>query len=75
MEKDDDEMKGEIEERLVNDEYKIWKKNTPFLYDLVITHALEWPSLTIEWLPNREESRKDYSVEDDFGDSHIREQA
>lgn len=22
----------EMEERLVNDEYRIWKKNTPFLY-------------------------------------------
>ena len=32
-------------------EYKIWKKNTPFLYDLVMTHALEWPSLTVQWLP------------------------
>ena len=82
--------------RLVNEEYKIWKKNTPFLYgeagaggsvrgqaggataafsrapprlrasstaaspfppppcaDLVITHALEWPSLTAQWLPVR----------------------
>ncbi|RNA34653.1 histone-binding RBBP4 isoform X2, partial [Brachionus plicatilis] len=26
------------EERLINEEYKIWKKNTPFLYDLVMTH-------------------------------------
>ncbi|KAK6121301.1 hypothetical protein DH2020_044952 [Rehmannia glutinosa] len=64
MEKDEDEMRGEIEERLVNEEYKIWKKNTPFLYDLVITHALEWPSLTVEWLPDREEPPgKDYSVQ------------
>lgn len=23
---------AEVEERLVNEEYKIWKKNTPFLY-------------------------------------------
>lgn len=23
------------EERLINEEYKIWKKNTPFLYDMV----------------------------------------
>jgi histone-binding protein RBBP4 len=37
----------------VNEEYKIWKKNTPFLYDLVVTHALEWPSLTVQWLPVR----------------------
>jgi histone-binding protein RBBP4 len=40
---------------LLNEEYKIWKKNTPFLYDLVVTHALEWPSLTVEWLPVKEE--------------------
>lgn len=35
-------------------EYKIWKKNSPFLYDLVITHALDWPSLTCQWLPDKE---------------------
>lgn len=28
------------------------EKNTPFLYDLVMTHALEWPSLTVQWLPD-----------------------
>jgi hypothetical protein len=22
------------------------------LYDLVMTHALEWPSLTVQWLPD-----------------------
>lgn len=47
----DDDFPDEVEERLINEEYKIWKKNTPFLYDLVITHALEWPSLTVQWLP------------------------
>lgn len=44
---------GDIDERLINEEYKIWKKNTPFLYDLVVTKALEWPSLTCQWLPVR----------------------
>ncbi|CAI9769245.1 unnamed protein product [Fraxinus pennsylvanica] len=64
MGKDEEETRGEIEERLVNEEYKIWKKNTPFLYDLAITHALEWPSLTVEWLPELEEPPgKDYSVQ------------
>ena len=30
-----------VEERVINEEYKIWKKNTPFLYDLVSsTHHL-----------------------------------
>lgn len=52
-----------VEERIVNEEYKIWKKNTPFLYDLVMTHALEWPSLTAQWLPDiTRPDGKDYSV-------------
>ena len=51
MARDEDDYENEREERMVNEEYKIWKKNTPFLYDLVITHALEWPSLTCQWLP------------------------
>lgn len=37
--------------QLLNEEYKIWKKNAPFMYDLVITHMLEWASLSVEWLP------------------------
>lgn len=40
------------EEKIINEEYKIWKKNSPFLYDLVVTHALQWPSLTVQWLPD-----------------------
>lgn len=64
MAKEEEEFRDEIEERLVNEEYKIWKKNTPFLYDLVITHALEWPSLTVQWLPDRvEPPGKEYSVQ------------
>lgn len=52
-----------FEERLINEEYKIWKKNTPFLYDLVMTHALEWPSLTAQWLPDiTKPEGKDYTV-------------
>mmetsp|Transcript_23741 Transcript_23741/g.43094 ORF Transcript_23741/g.43094 Transcript_23741/m.43094 type:complete len:461 (+) Transcript_23741:73-1455(+) len=41
-----------LEERLIDAEYKIWKKNTPYLYDYVMTHSLEWPSLTCQWLPH-----------------------
>lgn len=52
-----------VEERIINEEYKIWKKNTPFLYDLVMTHALEWPSLTAQWLPEvQRPSGLDYSI-------------
>lgn len=39
------------EMRIASEEYKTWKKNTPFLYDVVMSHALEWPSLTAQWLP------------------------
>lgn len=35
-------------------EYKIWKKNTPYLYDTVLTHALTWPTLTCQFLPDME---------------------
>lgn len=38
------------EDRLIQEEYKVWKKNSPFLYDKVLTHSLEWPSLTVQWL-------------------------
>jgi WD40 repeat protein len=43
-----------LQEKIINEEYKIWKKNAPYLYDLVVTHALEWPSLTVQWFPDVE---------------------
>ena len=62
-EKDGGVFDDAVEERVINEEYKIWKKNTPFLYDLVMTHALEWPSLTAQWLPDvTKPEGKDYSV-------------
>jgi len=56
-----EEMTDEMEEKIINEEYKIWKKNTPFLYDLVVTHALEWPSLTVQWFPDRKTESKEFS--------------
>ena len=29
------------------------EKNAPFLYDVVLTHLLDWPSLTCQWLPDK----------------------
>ena len=49
-----------IEDRIRSEEYKIWKKNSPFLYDLVMTHSLEWPSLTVQWL--NDVSKKDTGI-------------
>ncbi|XAR72696.1 hypothetical protein NMG60_11019423 [Bertholletia excelsa] len=42
----------EVGAEQVEEEFAVWKKNTPFLYDLVISHSLEWPSLTVQWLPS-----------------------
>lgn len=44
----------EAEERMITEEYKVWKKNTPFLYDVVMTHALEWPRC-VSWRSERSE--------------------
>ena len=45
----------QMEEKIVNEEYKTWKKNAPFLYDLMLSTALEWPTLTTQWLPDKQE--------------------
>ncbi|KAG2177007.1 hypothetical protein INT43_007661 [Umbelopsis isabellina] len=59
-----DERPDEENEKLINEEYKMWKKNSPFLYDLVLTHALEWPSLTCQWFPDIErQPDKNYYVQ------------
>lgn len=44
----------EIEEQRIFEEYKIWKKHAPLLYDTLYSHALTWPSLTVEWMPTRD---------------------
>lgn len=38
----------------INQEYKVWKKNAPFLYDMVVTTSMEWPTLTCQWFPDIE---------------------
>ncbi|KAI9222336.1 histone-binding protein RBBP4-like protein [Blastocladiella britannica] len=59
----EEQERNAAEEKLINEEYKIWKKNSPFLYDTVITHALEWPTLTAQWFPDVERPEgKDYTV-------------
>jgi len=42
----------ELQNKLINEEYKIWKKNSVFLYDIMYSRALEWPTLTTQWLPD-----------------------
>ena len=44
-----------IEEKVINEEYKTWKKNAPFLYDMILSTALDWPTLTVQWFPDKQE--------------------
>ncbi|KAG7810850.1 hypothetical protein KL921_002478 [Ogataea angusta] len=37
------------------EEYFIWKKNAPLLYDYIQTTSLLWPSLTVQWFPDLED--------------------
>lgn len=45
-------LTGSIIMANVYSEYKTWKKNAPFLYDMILSTALEWPTLTTQWLPD-----------------------
>lgn len=41
----------EVEERIVNEEYKVWKKNTPFLYGehAGLLRRLPWQHVCMQW--------------------------
>ncbi|KAL3313900.1 retinoblastoma binding protein [Cichlidogyrus casuarinus] len=51
-----------VEERVINEEYKIFKRNAPFLYDIISSYCMEWPSLSVQWLPTVETTDQDYNV-------------
>jgi len=51
---DEEQVAAEEANKIINEEYKVWKKNAPFLYDVVVTHALDWPTLTCQWFPDKE---------------------
>jgi len=53
-------------EKLVNEEFKIWKKTVPLLYDTIQTYVQDTPSLTIEPLPKLEFSSDKNEVEVKF---------
>ena len=43
-----------LSHKIINEEYKIWKKHAPFLYDLMLSRALDWPTLTTQWFPDKQ---------------------
>ena len=49
----EDEEDEDAGDDSIEQEYRVWKKNAPLLYDTVLTHCLTWPSLTCDWLPDK----------------------
>uniref|UniRef100_A0A7S0E291 Histone-binding protein RBBP4-like N-terminal domain-containing protein n=1 Tax=Hanusia phi TaxID=3032 RepID=A0A7S0E291_9CRYP len=49
MSKDEDDL----EDKFINEQYKNWKVNSRYLYDVVLSHALDSPSSTIQFLPEK----------------------
>lgn len=39
-------------ETVRNEEYKIWKKQSPFLYDVCVSKAMLSPSASVQWYPS-----------------------
>jgi len=35
-------------------QHENWKRNIPFMYEIAISHQLDWPSLTVQWLNQTE---------------------
>ncbi|PFH38251.1 RbAp46 [Besnoitia besnoiti] len=50
-ERDEEDEEPQEDPALVAEEFNNWKVNTKVLYDLVMNTTLEWPSLTVQWLP------------------------
>lgn len=45
-------MKTELETRKIEEEYKIWRKNVPHLYDMLYTTTLKYSTPFVQWFPH-----------------------
>lgn len=59
----------QLREKVINEEFKIWKKTVPLLYDTIYTQALESPLLSVQFLPSYtvSEDKNKISVQAVFG--------
>lgn len=46
----------------IEEEYLSWKKNAPLLYDTLVSHLLEWPSMTCQYFAKSEENKTDSTL-------------
>ncbi|KAI7686486.1 hypothetical protein SSS_09950 [Sarcoptes scabiei] len=54
-----------VEDRIISDEYKLWKKNVPFMYDYLINRIFEYPTPVVQWFDSIEQ------IDDDDQDGSI----
>lgn len=45
---------------IINQEYKLWKKQAQNYYDFLLMHSVDWPTYTFQWLPEFE-VKEDYT--------------
>ncbi|CAI5760312.1 unnamed protein product [Candida verbasci] len=50
----------QLQSKIINEEYKIWKKTVPLLYDLIHTFAFDSSSLIFEWVKDYKKINSDY---------------
>ena len=48
-----EEEEEEEDPEVLEEECRVWRKNSPFLYDFCLEKKLDKPSLTVQWLPHR----------------------
>lgn len=57
--------------KIINEEYKVWKKNAHFIYDIFYSRALDWPTLTAQWFPDRKECVQAHSSRQKLASSFL----
>lgn len=51
----------QFQEKIVNEEFKIWKRTVPLLYDTIHTIVVDSPAISFQWLPAYRHSEPDSS--------------
>lgn len=64
QQEEEDERSMEEEDMDDEQKYKNWMSNRPFLYDHLLVHKLQHPTLSIQWLPDSVESETLVNVKD-----------
>ncbi|RLV91219.1 Histone acetyltransferase type B subunit 2 [Spathaspora sp. JA1] len=55
-------QENQLQEKIINEEFKIWKKTIPLLYDLIDTFVLSTPTPIFKWVPLTTTSKDGKSI-------------